>query len=508
MVSSIPKLLSDRAAANPDAPFLTVKNDTWTYCQIARLTSILAFRLFDGGVTEGNVVACRLDNCIEYLLTWFACEALGAVFFPLNHLLPDTAAEKLLSNMNAQVLIVDDTLSTTSLQFSKRSAKKLLQRSEISPDSLTASKGIPDVVCTTPRSNHALPAKILTTSGTTGIPKAVIWSRLCEWTWAAAYGTELLPLESHDRVYSCLPLTHVTCQGTVAAALLNGAHAIIDPAFDPFTFWKRIRSHDVRMFTCVGTILESLASRPHSVKDANNPVERIVTAGTPPRIWKDFEQRFGCTIMETWGQTETASCWFMPRQLPMDPGTIGEPVESRFRIRIVNSAGTDASDGEDGELMIQPTKPHLMADRYVGDMESGSWNADGWYATGDIIRRESGAFRFRARTREVIRRHGEMIAPSLIEDVALSHPHVLNAAAVAVRDERFDGDEAIKLCIIPRWPAVWKTSSLTAYLSSRLDRRLLPTWISIYSEFPLTPSTRVRRVALAEDSAVRIRCHY
>ncbi len=508
MVAGIPELLDYQSSIRGSFPFLTVDARTWTFDEVRDAVIAFANGCAQYGTAEGDIIACQLENRIEFIIAWFAAEYLGAVFLPIHPMLPKNVIRELLAPLPLRILVQEHAAVPHEMFPFSSSPPHVFERFDVLRIEGQGRTGSELHLQRPVDPSPDMPSKILFTSGTTGAPKAVVWSRRCEWTWVNAYGNELLPLSPGECVYTCLPLTHVTCQGTVGAALTRGAHAVIDRSFLPFQFWNRVQEVKARMCTCVGTILETLYRRPVLRGEGETPLERIVTAGTPASIWHDFEERFQCTIIETWGQTETASCWFMPRELPMQPGTIGEPVESRFAVRIVRDDGTEAAEGEAGELLLQPTEPQIMADRYIGDQETGQWNRGGWYSTGDLVKKDASGFHFITRTREAIRRHGEMIAPRIIEDAVLEHPNVAAAAAVGVPDHRFANDEAIKLCIIPKSQALWDDSAVTAFLRQRLDRRLLPTWISVYDTFPLTPSTRIRRVELAHDDQPRHTCRY
>jgi crotonobetaine/carnitine-CoA ligase len=339
------------------------------------------------------------------------------------------------------------------------------------------------------------------TSGTTGTPKGVLWSRHCEATWASAY-VGLLGIDEGEGAYCCLPLFHVTCQGTVLGTLLRGGRLTVDARFSAFRFWSRIREADAAVFTFVGTILSVLAKRAPRPDDADNPVRRILGAAAPVDLWREIERRFDVEIVETWGQTETASCWTSPAQLPQRPGTVGRANE-RWEARIVDDEGEEVGPGAVGELWMRPRQAHVMFEGYVGPegVTDEAWTPDGWYRTGDLLVRDhDGDFAFRGRLREAIRRRGEMIAAGEIEAAALSHPEVLEAAAVGVPADDW-GEEEVKLCVVLGPDGGISPPELVAFLAERLPRFMVPRYVDVRAEMPKTPSTRVQKYRLSAEGA-------
>ncbi len=341
------------------------------------------------------------------------------------------------------------------------------------------------------------------TSGTTGAPKGVLWSRSCEALWGCCYGDEFLPIKAGEGLYSCLPLFHVTSQGTVLAALWRRGHVTIDSGFQLLSFWRRIREADAVMFTFIGTILSALARRPLHPSDADNPVRRVLGGAAPVDRWREVEERFGLQIAEVWGQTETASCWSWPaRGLPQQPGTVGEP-SARWEARIADEAGRALGPGQAGELWVKPLGPHVMFDGYLGregptaPVREG-FTDDGWYRTGDLMtQNDDGELSFIGRQRDAIRRAGEMISPSFIEEAALTHPGVVEAAAIGVPAD--DGvEEEVLLCVVASDGIELDLAEVASFLGEALPPYLLPRWLRAHDELPKTPTTRIRKFELRQ----------
>jgi acyl-CoA synthetase (AMP-forming)/AMP-acid ligase II len=130
----------------------------------------------------------------------------------------------------------------------------------------------------------------------------VLWSRNAEALHAVCYGDELVQTAPGETVYTCLPLFHVTAQGTLLGTLLRGGRTVVDRRFDPLRFWARTRAVDAVFFPYVGTIISTLLSRPARRRDSDNPVRRAMGSATPAGLWEAFERRFDVVLEDVWGR--------------------------------------------------------------------------------------------------------------------------------------------------------------------------------------------------------------
>lgn len=494
-----------------ERPFATLPDLSLTYAGADRLANQVADVLVGHGYGAGDIVMVRAVNGWATVAAWFGCNKIGAVFLPLNAMLTGEPLRQVMAHSRGRALIVQeglvadveairDGLPDLRDVFVAGDRSEHVHKGPRLEDMLDgASTTAPAALADDP----GAPTKLIYTSGTTGSPKGVLWSRSCEALWARCYGDEFLPIEEGEVLYSCLPLFHATAQGTMCAALWRRGRVTIDGGFSLLSFWRRIRESEAVMFTFVGTILSALGRRPPHPSDADNPVRQVLGGAAPVDRWREIEERFGLQIMEVWGQTETASCWTWPASgLPQRPGTVGVP-SSRWRGRIVDVEGRELGSGQPGELEMLPLAPHVMFDGYLG--EDGptaptreSFTEEGWYQTGDLMAwTDDGELTFVGRHRDAIRRSGEMISPAFIEEAAITHPGIVEAAAVGVPAD--DGvEEEVQLCVVAAEGIELDVAEVTAFLAGALPPYLVPRWVRLLDALPKTPTTRVRKFELRQ----------
>ena len=503
---SLRALLEQRATELGSRPFLTLPDRSLTYAEADELGNRVAGVLVGLGYGPGDIVMVRALNGWATVAAWFGCAKLGAVYLPLNALLSGEPLRQVMAHAGGHLLLVQEALLGE--VEAVRAGVPALRDVVVVDGAPGGAPRFEDLVEQAGRRAPApladdpgAPTKLMYTSGTTGEPKGVLWSRSCEGLWARCYGDEFLPIEPGESLYSCLPLFHATAQGTICAALWRRGRVTIDSGFNLLSFWRRIRDADAVMFTFIGTILSALARRPPHPSDADNPVRRVLGGAAPVDRWREVEERFELQICEVWGQTETASCWSWPaRGLPQRPGTVGEP-SARWEARIVGEDGQVLGPGQPGELEVLPLAPHVMFEGYLGQdgpraPTRESFGEDGWYRTGDLMAwNDHGELTFIGRRRDAIRRSGEMISPSFIEEAALTHPGVIEAAAIGVPAQ--DGvEEEILLCAVASDGTDVDPAELVTFLAGALPAYLVPRWVRLLDQLPKTATTRVRKFEL------------
>jgi long-chain acyl-CoA synthetase len=223
---------------------------------------------------------------------------------------------------------------------------------------------------------------------------------------------------------------------------------------------------------------------------------RSASAPLPPEQHHAFERRFGISVIEAMGLTETASIAFAN---PLDPtrrkyGSPGLPLG--VEARVVAPDGTVLGDGEQGEIQLRGES--VMAGYYRDPERTAQvLSADGWLSTGDLGHRDGDGFYFiTGRLKELIIKGGENIAPREIDEALLRHPAVLEAAAVGIPDANYGQD--ILACIVLKPGACCDEAELRAHCLAQLGRYKTPRLLRFVAALPKGPSGKVQRLRLLE----------
>ena len=212
-------------------------------------------------------------------------------------------------------------------------------------------------------------------------------------------------------------------------------------------------------------------------------------------VAESWEKLTGCPITEGYGLTETSPVLCVNPVNKGRIGTIGTPVSSTD-VRIVNDKGEVVPQGERGEL--QAKGPQIMSGYYNRPLETEKNFQDGWFCTGDIATMcEDGFFRIVDRKKDMILVSGFNVYPNEIEEVAVSHPKVLEAAAVGVPDDK--SSEAVKLFIVAINDDL-SHDELINFLRENLTGYKIPKHIEFRKELPKSNVGKILRRILREES--------
>jgi crotonobetaine/carnitine-CoA ligase len=272
--------------------------------------------------------------------------------------------------------------------------------------------------------------------------------------------------------------------------------------FSVSRFWDVVRKYDATEILSIASIPALLLKGEPGPNDRDHRMRLAIHAGLPKDLHRQRVDRFGFHWLDTYGSTEAGSMARMPRAMAEElvgSGSIG--VETpETRIRIVDDNDKDVPTGEIGEALIgEPdmfrgylNRPEVTAEAMRG----------GWYHTGDLIRRdERGLLYFVGRKKDMIRRSGENIAAAEVEAVLRSHPKVLEAAAIPVRDEIRGEEVKVYVQLRPgETQDALPPEAIVEFCRSKLAPYKVPRYVEYRTQdFERKPSMRVQKQALLKE---------
>lgn len=499
---TIRSYIDHRAAESPDKVYLIAPEAEikLTYSKLKSDSEKLGKLLVSLGMKKGDKVSFMMSNGYQTTRIFLGVMYSGFVVAPLNLLVQPTQLDYVLDHSDTKLIFfTEDQRARLEPAVAKLKREIILVPVELDaehvfpPEKDLSGIGLPDVE----EDDDAL---LLYTSGTTGVPKGAILSHknMVSGGLYTAMAHELTP---EDRALCSLPLYHINGEVVTAVTpLVSGGSVVMPYKFSTSNFWEYISRYKCTWFSVVPTIISYLTNSTEISGMGYNLGQvrfgRSASSALPPSLHKAFEEKFGISIVETMGLTETAAPVFSN---PMDParrkyGSPGQPVGNLAKI--VDMEGNEVPRGAQGEIMIKGD--NVMKGYYKDPVKTAeAFNAERWLHTGDLGYMDEDGFVFvTGRIKELIIKGGENIAPREIDEVLYKHPCVLEAAAVGVPDDVYG--EEIVACVALKESTSASEEDILCYCLEHLGKFKTPKSVRIVAELPKGPSGKIQRLKLVE----------
>ncbi len=458
----------------------------------------IAVKLTGLGVGKGDSVAHMVPNSRDGVLCLFGALYGGFRVTMINLIAGADAMGYALQHCAARYALVGP---DQSVLFKEASAAV---SNEATPLEVSDGVAWPEGVADAPL--HDLDgsddALLMYTSGTTGRPKGVVHTHASilagGWTTAVAH-----ELTAADRALCVLPMCHINglCV-TIMAPFVSGGSAAICERFSASGFWGTSARHEVTWFSVVPTIISHLL---HGELDPDEATRKRIRFGRSassalaPDVQTAFEERFGMSIVETMGLTETAA-QILSNPLPPGVRKIGSPgLAYGNEVLIMSPDLTPLPPETEGEIVIRG--PNVMK-CYLDNPEATaeSLTEQGWLRSGDLGKIDADGYVFvTGRLKELIIKGGENIAPREVDEALYSHPAVVEAAAFPRACKTYG--ERVEAAVKLSDEAGVSADDLIAICHDRLGKFKSPDIIYILDDLPKGPSGKILRREVAEMTA-------
>ena len=326
---------------------------------------------------------------------------------------------------------------------------------------------------------------------------------------------DVLDLRATSRILPVVPMFHVNAWGIPYSAALTGA-ALILPGrhLDGAGLAGIFNAERVTISCGVPTIWLGLLQHLRSSGERLETVKRIMTGGSaaPPLLIDAFRDEYGVAVEHGWGMTELSPVGTYNAPKAAQAGLIGEAATRHMlkQGRILSGIDMKIVDAENKELPWDGSafgdlkvRGPWVASAYYGDEPGSALDADGWFATGDVATIDADGFmEITDRSKDVIKSGGEWISSIALENIAVSHPDVAEAAVIAARHAKWD--ERPLLLVVARPGHTIDTDSVLRSFDGKVAKWWLPDAVVVVDELPHTATGKIQKLMLRE----RYRDHY
>lgn len=484
-----PDMAARRAELSPGLPAFTdhTTAKVWTFEAVNTQAAALAGGLRALGLEPGARVAILCLNRAEFFMALFACLKAGLILCPLNWRQPEAELRPVMDSVDCAAIIHDDAHVT--LASALANGKPCIPMAPGGGFALSGPALPPRPI------DEDAPWYLLFTSGTTGLPKAVIQTPRMALANAMNIA-QSVGLTTHDHSVCFLPLFHTAGINLYTLPVYFwGAHSHILSKFEPDDLFTLIAEGAITQFFGVPAIYQAFRLHPRINAVDLTRVRGYACGGAalPEDVISFFAER-GAVICNGYGMTETGPTGFL-----IDRAAALARIGSVGRAQMMTEARLvgvpDGQPGE-GELLLRGA---TVTPGYFGNREatSAAFTKDGWLKSGDVARRdEAGYYAIVDRIKDMFISGGENVYPAEIERVLITHPAILEAAVIGVRDERWG--EVGAAFVIARPGASLDLTVLPGWCRERLAGYKVPRTFRLMEDFPRTAAGKVRKPLLRE----------
>ena len=498
----------------------------YTYKELAARSRQLANKLDAMGLAQGDRVASLAWNGYRHMEMYFGVSGSGRVLHTVNPRLHPEQIAWIVNHAEDKVLCFDLTFLPI-IQAVHAKCPEVQQWVVLcDADRLPADSGIPGLISYEswiagqsdqyrwPQFDENTASSMCYTSGTTGNPKAVLYSHRSSTLHAyAAALPDVMCLSARDSVLPVVPMFHVNAWGLPYSAALTGCKMVFPgPALDGKSVYELIESEGVTFAAGVPTVWQMLLGymKPGGLRFSK--LNRTVIGGSacPPAMITAFQDDYGVEVLHAWGMTEMSPlgtlCTLKNKHLdlPKDEQMKIRQKQGRaiygVEMKIVNDAGDEQPwDGKSyGDLLVRG--PWIVDSYYKGSGNPLVRGADGhgWFPTGDVATIDpDGYMQITDRSKDVIKSGGEWISSIDIENIAMANPAVAMAACIGMPHPKWD--ERPIVAVVKKPGAEITREELLKFYEGKTAKWQIPDDVVFVEAIPIGATGKMLKTRLREE---------
>jgi len=525
----ISSLIEHAARFHPDVEIVSRLPEGGTHrtswAGIRRDACRVAHALRQLGVGEGDRVGTLAWNSHRHLSMYFGVSGAGSVLHTVNPRLFPEQIEYIVNHAEDQVLFFDLNFAPLVEALAPRLKTVRAYVAMTSRDHMPRID-VPQLLCwdelldaqpedfSWPELDERLASSLCYTSGTTGHPKGVLYSHRSTVLHSLM---ELAPdtfgLNSAETVMLIVPMFHANAWGTPYAAAMVGTRLVLPgPHLDGKSVYELMAQERVTFSQGVPTVwlmlFQYLDAHPELDPKALG-LKRVGIGGAAVSraMLERFEQQFGAEVVQGWGMTETSPIGVVSKLLPRHEGL---DEEALTQVKLKQGRGVWGVDLKlvDDAGEVQPwdgvSRGHLrvrgpwIASGYFKSEDGSPIDEDGFFSTGDVATIDpDGYLQLVDRAKDVIKSGGEWISSIDVENAAMGHPGVAEAAIIGVPHPKWQ--ERPLLIVVPREGQAVDKAAVLDFLATRIAKWWLPDDVVFVKELPHTATGKLLKTKLREQ---------
>ncbi|MGB3644895.1 MAG: long-chain-fatty-acid--CoA ligase [Mesorhizobium sp.] len=490
-----------------------------TYAELRRRALRLAGRLERDGFTLGDRIATLAWNTARHLEAWYGIMGIGAIYHTLNPRLHIEQLAWIMNHAEDKALFVDLTFLPLAEKLaaqvgSLRRVVVLTDRAHMPGTALPGAVAYEEwleeaddgFVWKSFDENTA--AGMCYTSGTTGEPKGVLYSHRSNVLHAMiASMPDAMGLSSRDVVLPVVPMFHANAWGLGQSGPMVGAKMVMPGAkMDGASIYELLDTEKVTFTAAVPTVWLMLLQYLEETGKKLPYLNKVVIGGSacPRSMIQKFQDDYGVEVIHAWGMTEMSPLGTLCALKPEYAGRTGEQrldvqqtqgfAPFGVEMKVTDDDGRQHPwDGKTfGRLKVRGP---AVASAYYGGAGEEQFDAQGWFDTGDVAHIDpNGYMQITDRAKDVIKSGGEWISTIALENLAVGHPDVAEAAVIGVRHSRWT--ERPLLVVVLKPGRQTAKADILACLEGKVAKWWLPDDVAFVDEIPHTATGKIRKTAL------------
>ena len=535
-------------------PAILFEGRTVTWREFNALANRYAHRLKARGIGRGDTVSVLMENRIEFLAAMTALNKLGAIAGLINTNLRERPLAHCINTTDSKACIfgeeMTEALAGVKGELPLREGSDFFFVPDPGGDVPDPGGEVPDAGGTSPEEGNPAPnwavdlaaesgtastenlpesrevmlgdrVAYLFTSGTTGLPKASIWSNRRFLASAGMSHSAGLKCTEKDRLYLCLPLYHGTGLIIGAGAVIaSGASMFLRRRFSARSFLSEVREHRTNCLVYVGELCRYLANTPARPDDRRNPLETIIGNGLRPDVWMDFKKRFGIRrIVEFYGASEgnVAFANLMNKDCTVGMTTseialVGYDTDADEIVRDEQGRCIPVATGEPGLLLGRITEEAVF-EGYTNAkateqkiLRNALETGDAWFNTGDLMREVDVGYtagfphyQFVDRVGDTFRWKSENVSTTEVGEIVNGHPQVQICNIYGVEIANTDGRAGMAALVLQPDADALDLEDFSAYVNRELPAYARPVFLRLQTGLDVTGTFKMVKGQLRKE---------